>query len=253
VDVLPHVMFLFGALALALAITRLSIRPLIAGVGICVLVAALTAIKWVPMLLLLGHFHRPWPDGEVNPLAVMVQFIFSRAQNITPNPVITPWGFWEYGTYVSPIIAAFAGIGVLWNIRRALPWLLVAALVFAAAMGAFAWYAPWVLLHRLPIWSDSRLPSRFLILFTLCVGVLAGLGADVLIGTKQIATNFMGVVNGRKILVEVLLVVALIDYWWIGPSNLRHVFDEPARAELSASVFDLGYVSSVIPCSAVKR
>jgi len=71
VDVLPHVMFLFGALAVALAVTKLSFRPLIAGVGICVLAAALTAIKWIPMLLLLGNFHRPWPDGEVNPLAVM--------------------------------------------------------------------------------------------------------------------------------------------------------------------------------------
>lgn len=110
------------------------------------------------------------------------------------------------------------------------------SILFALAFS----YAPWPLLHHLPVWYEERIPSRFLILFTLCIAVLAALGVERL--------------SDHRVIVACLLGVALVDCWMVGPPNLQWVLANPAPAgELRADMFDLNYVNSQIPCSAIRR
>lgn len=239
-DILPHTVFLLGALALILSATRWSIRPLLVVVGIGMLGMAFSAIKWIPMLLTLGGLDRPEAATEFNPVTRLLGgAIFSRDQSLT-HSIGAQWNFWEYGAYISPILALFAVVGLVSDFRRALPWLVLAALIFVAAMGNLGAYAPWPLLHHLPVWYEERIPSRFLILFTLCIAVLAALGVERL--------------SDHRVIVACLLGVALVDCWMVGPPNLQWVLANPAPAgELRADMFDLNYVNSQIPCSAIRR
>jgi len=245
---LPHIFLLLSFLAVYLAVARLSFRPLVAFMGVAILTLIISLPKLIPMLLTIKA-SRPWPNNELNPLSLIVQFLFSRNQLVERIP-ITPWGFWEYGAYVCPIFVMFAVIGVLSNFRRALPWLILSALLFVTAMGnvGFAMghlgeYTPWVQLHRLPLWSEMRLPSRFLIMFTLTIGVLAGLGADWLSRCKPVFI---------KPAVIVLLGAALLDCWLVSAPNLHWANEYAAPpGELTANVFSL--TDNNIPCDQIIR
>lgn len=246
---LPHILLLLSVLAVLLTVERRALQPLIALVGIVVLTLIISLPKLIPMLLTI-KVSRPWPNNELNPLSLMVQFLFSRNQLVERSPSITPWGFWEYGAYICPIFAMLAIVGVLSNFRRALPWLILSGLLFLAAMGnvGFAMgrvgeYTPWVQLHRLPVWSEMRLASRFLILLTLCVGVLAAFGANWLSKRKP------ALIRPAVIL---LLGAALLDCWLVGTPNLHWVLEYPAPpGELTANVFSL--TDNNIPCDQIYR
>jgi hypothetical protein len=245
---LPHIFLLLSFLAAYLAIERLSYRSLVAFLGIAILTLIISLPKLIPMILTIKA-SRPWPNNELNPLSLMVQFLFSRNQLVERVP-ITPWGFWEYGAYICPIFVMFAIVGVLSNFRRALPWLILSTLLFVTAMGnvGFAMghlgeYTPWVQLHRLPLWSEMRLPSRFLILFTLCIGVLAALGADWLSSCRPVFI---------KPAVIVLLAAALLDGWLVSAPNMRWANEYAAPpGELTANVFSL--TDNNIPCDQIIR
>ncbi len=238
VDVLPHTMLLLGVLAVFLSVGRLSLWPLVTLLGVTLVAMALSAIKWIPMELIFRDFVRAVPDNESNRLTWMVRFIFSRDQAMDNFRNVTPFGPWEYGAYISPILAGLALIGAA--SRRAIPWLLLAALLFVTAMGSFGVFAPWRLLHRLPVWYEIRLPSRFLILFTLCVGVLVGLGIDRLRVDKV-----------SRVTISALLCLAMLDCWQIGPVMLGNALAFPA-SQLRPEVFNLDYVRQ-IPCEAIHR
>ncbi len=245
---LPHIFLVLSVLAVFLAVQHLSFRPLIALLGIAILTVIISLPKLIPMLLTINA-SRPWPHNELNPLSLMVQFLFSRDQMVERVP-ITPWGFWEYGAYICPIFAAFAVVGVLSNFRRGWLWLILSGLLFITAMGdvGFAMghlgeYTPWVQLHRLPLWSEMRLPSRFLIMFTFCIGVLAGFGADWLSSFKPALV---------KTAVILLIGAALIDSWLVGPPNFHWVQEYAAPpGELNATVFSL--TDNNIPCDQINR
>ena len=56
--------------------------------------------------------------------------------------------------------------------------MVVAAFCFLTAMGNFAPFAPWTLMHSLPLMSNMRTPSRFLIPFCFVASLLAGMVLD---------------------------------------------------------------------------
>jgi hypothetical protein len=234
---LPQIILLLGALAIVLAAERRSFRPLIVFGEIVALALILSAPKLISTFRTFGGFARPWPADEVNPPTLMVQFLFSHNQSFTHSPPIGTWEFWEYGAYVCPIFAGLAIVGVLSNFRRSLPWLILSGLLFITAMGGVGRYSPWVQLHRLPLLLEWRIPSRWLILFTLCLGVLTGFGTDRLANNKRVAT--------------LLLAAALLDCWLVGPPNLREALGWPAPAgALTANVFNF---EPNIPCAAIRR
>ena len=97
--------------------------------------------------------------------------------------------------------------------RRGLPWLIVCAATFSLAAGYFGPYSPWVLLHKIPLFSSERIPPRFLIFFTLGAGVLAGLGVDALRRSAGVWNTVAAILVG----------IALVDGWFVSPSYLHDV------------------------------
>lgn len=91
----------------------------------------------------------------------------------------------EYGAFVGWGVIGLGFVGLLATRRLGLPGRAARTaafgfLLFAAlAMGDAALFAPWSLLRSLPVFDSLRVPSRFLVVVTFYLALLAGSGADV--------------------------------------------------------------------------
>jgi hypothetical protein len=86
------------------------------------------------------------------------------------------YGWHEYGNYLGPLGALMIAAGFVWILkdrplhahnRLGLSLALTAFVLFVLMLGDFGWYSPYVLLRRLPLMSQFRLPSRYTLVFTL--------------------------------------------------------------------------------------
>jgi hypothetical protein len=183
-----RVILLTGLLALYAAVVGKTLRPIRGMMVLGLFALGFAAIKLFPTWYVLQLHPRPIADLEYNPVRTLLIGIFTRdqfwdrfaAENYRIGPGM--WGFFEVGTYISPAAVALAALGVVFSPRRALPWMLAIAMFFTLAMGGPRPWYPWALLHHFPIFSQERVPARVLMMITLPVGVIAGLGADFLAG-----------------------------------------------------------------------
>lgn len=82
----------------------------------------------------------------------------------------------EYGTFVGWGVVVLAIAGAWVALRRGRKHLTVALLLFGALMlGSRGSFHPWPVLHQLPVYDSLRVPSRFAVLFSLYLALLAGL------------------------------------------------------------------------------
>ncbi len=203
-------MILAVELALCLAVVRKSLWPL-AGVVVMVLFGlGFSAIKLLPSIDLMRLHPRPPQDLQSSAVLALLKGLFTRSQ-FYDRQRIEDWGFWEVGAYLSPAAAALAVLGLVTAPRRSGPWIIAAAMFFILAIGGPRPWFPWALLHRLPIFLWERMPERFLIMFVLVAGVMAGFGADFLAG--------LGKPFGAM-LASLLLLVALADAWMVTRPNM---------------------------------
>jgi hypothetical protein len=204
-------------LAIGLALTRLSLRPLVSGFIVAISGAGFAAIKLLPALEMFRKYPRLGLSGEYNPWWIFPQLVFARDQDILRQGIWS-FGFHEYGAYISIPFVLLALIGVFGSRLSSLPWILLAALFLALYRGDTGPYSIWGLLRRFPFFgglNGMRLPARSLIGLVFSVAVLAGLGSEVLCST-------MG--RWGSIVVIALLLGGLGDAWWLGPPNLEHIF-----------------------------
>ena len=110
--------------------------------------------------------------------------------------------------------------------RRAAPWVIACVAFLALAAGQSTRHSLWNLLHELPIFSSSRVPSRFLIPFTLAVGVLASFGSEAIL--KRFKTWGVYVVC-------LTLCAMLVDFWQVSVPNLRWVVTGELHTSVAAS------------------
>ncbi len=208
----PQTALILALLAATLALQQRSIYPLIMLAVIGASTAGFAAVKLLPTLNFFGPGGRPIDPGERNPVWVLAAALFSRNQwggQVLPR---MPWGFHEYGAYLGIIFGGLSLWGIVQSPRRGLPWLIVGIATLALAMGYLGPHSPWVLLHKLPPFYSERIPSRFLILFTLAEGMLAGLGID---AVSEISAPWA--MNAAYILVA----VALLDGWLVSSVYLH--------------------------------
>ncbi|MDX1650118.1 MAG: hypothetical protein R3263_09720, partial [Myxococcota bacterium] len=141
---------LFAAgIALELAVRRRSVRPLLALGLLGLLGVLLAAPKVVPMLDYITEVPRRLASTESLTLGQLATALLSPTQGLgRPFEWVRPWH--EVGSYVGVLQAVLAVLGLVWA-RRRVGVLGAAVLLFAAlALGHFAGWAPWALLHRLP-------------------------------------------------------------------------------------------------------
>jgi hypothetical protein len=173
--------------------------------------AGFAAVKFLPDYVTLHRYPRPWDFADWNSLQVTSISLFSRFQDfLREHP--GGWGFWEHGAYIGPIAAVLALFGAVKYPRGAVPWIIAGLVFLMLSTGHSSRYSLWGMLHVLPMFSSSRVPSRFLIPFTLTVGVLASFGGEAIL-KRYNSVGFY--------IVALALCAMLIDFWLVSVPNLR--------------------------------
>ena len=215
-----------AALMLGLAMVRKSWWPLWLLVALGLFTVGFAAIKLVPAyLLMLAHPRPTSGELEVNDARLLLIMLFSPDQSLFRG-LSNGWGFWECGAYIG-IFAVPAILGLM-KARRAAPWIIAGAILLLLARGDAQPLALWPILHKLPMFDSVRLPSRFLVPFTLVVGMLAGYGIDWL---AERWTNW-----GASIGLAVM-VLATVNCLLVGSPDLEWVLQYPAQPAAPARVF----------------
>ncbi|HLH76856.1 MAG TPA: hypothetical protein VKV28_08640 [Candidatus Binataceae bacterium] len=202
-----------GVMLLAMALVERRLIPLLSLLAIGLFTTGFASIKLLPAAhTMLGH-PRPWESYDVNHIRTLLTALFSRNQD-NYRPWAAPWGFHEYGAYVSVFpFLALASVAA-WRQRGVKIWWFVALIVFLLMLGDFVPYSPWSLLHRLPIYSSERVPSRFAMPFTLAIAALAAYGVEWLARWRA-----------GRLLSACLIVVGIVDAWVVASPDLAHIFD----------------------------
>lgn len=185
------------------------------------------AVKLVPDYGMMHTYPRPWGDTfDHTSFRVIYDSLFSRAQDLRREEVGDQWGFWEYGAYIGPLAALLALLGAVRYPRRAAPWVVACLVFLALATGHSASYSLWDLLHRLPIFSSTRVPSRFLIPLTLAVGVLASFGGEAILNRFKTWGVYV---------ICLTVCAMLFDFWQVSVANLRYAVSVEQHNSASAS------------------
>ncbi|MCA9529080.1 MAG: hypothetical protein KC543_02960 [Myxococcales bacterium] len=172
-------------------------RAVLSALGLAgLLTALLGAIRLLPVAATLERAPRVTPLRDALTPAELLRFLTTRTHPwaVPGHPFVWP----EYDAYLGWVALALALLGAVAALarRRRLAWI-VGALVFGAlALGAIPSLdaaSPWALLHRLPVYDSLRVPSRFLVLATFYLALLAGLGLDAI-------ARALGAVEARGVL-----------------------------------------------------
>jgi hypothetical protein len=187
---LPHTVLLLGLWAAAVALIERSARPiLVLGLG-GVLSLGLAAPKLLPMLSTFSRAPRLIESTESLSLGAFVTLLTSRDQAFYDRPAdVDPYGWHEWGMYVSWAGLAFLALAVLLVPGRREAALKVIGVLFVIlGFGAFHESAPWSLLHaHVPVFRSQHVPSRFLYPAVLILGLCAasGIGRLVMRWSRQ--------------------------------------------------------------------
>lgn len=179
---------------------------------------------WEPVLgfgrVWLGHSRITAPDDVIRNHGSFWRA--SGEHRITREQVMRRNGFVEeinFHGYIGWIPLLLAGIGACLGGRRGLPWvsgfapllLLILSDSFARGWGV----DPWEALRQLPVLQSLRTSGRFLVVAALPLGLLAGLGLEVLLQRFHWSTRFQGdaALAGRVLRGALPPIVALTLVW----------------------------------------
>jgi hypothetical protein len=212
-------------IAFELVLRGLRERTLREPLGLGALIALLTGLagmlRILPSVLALREFPRQVPNNDAVTPAEILLMLTARdhAWRWPGHPFV--WA--EYGSYVGWLALLLAAAGAVWVAWRGPRHLLVGLLLFAAFMlGNHGPYAPWSLLHYLPVYDSLRVPTRFAMFVTLYLGLLAGHGLALLgiagrrFGWPRVGLAAMTLVAALQ-LGDMLRVSRPIIDRWIGP------------------------------------
>jgi hypothetical protein len=135
------------------------------------------AIRLVPIFLTLQAYPRKVPNRDVLALADVWEMLTAREHAWRYPGHVFVWP--EYGSYVGIAVVLLAALAVPLALRRSRRHLLVALTLYTSLMlGNLGPYAPYTLLHHLPVYDSLRVPSRFAVFVTFYVAVLAAHALD---------------------------------------------------------------------------
>ena len=167
------------------------------------------------------------------PLVLIKIFLGREQRSLKTYYPVQGFGWHEYGAYIGAVAVVLLVCSPFLVLRSAWPWMVVGSSCFLVAVGNFAPFAPWPLLHHLPVISNMRVPSRFLIPTVFAFGMLAGMALD------QLA-NRLGALASREkdsrayvprrwvqMGAALLVAVALADSFLVGRHSLQGAFPTP--------------------------
>lgn len=152
-------------------------RVLAAGIGAGLLAAVLGAVRFLPIVRTLELYPREEPSRDRMLVAELIE-VWTRYDFPWRHPD-HPFVWNEYTAFVGWPLFALGLVGIVFALRRKKLDLILGLALFAALMlGNRGAGSPWELLHRLPVYDSLRVPSRFSVLATLYLSLLAGLAVD---------------------------------------------------------------------------
>jgi hypothetical protein len=165
---LPHAALVIGVVCTLRALRTRSFEPIGVLAAVGALAVAWSAPKLLPMLATFRRAPRLVDSTETLSLEALWVLLSSRAQAFYDRPAaVSPYGWHEWGMYVSIPGALLLGLGWLasgWRRKgRDLELACLGALLVVLGFGAFHPLAPWSLLHEhVPVFRSQHVPSRFL-------------------------------------------------------------------------------------------
>jgi hypothetical protein len=141
------------------------------------LTGMLGAIRLVPIALSLGHHPRYTVSTDSLALSEVWLMLTAREHgwHFPPHPYV--WS--EYGTYVGFFVLFLALAGAVLCVKRGQQHLLVGFGLFGLLMlGNVAPFFPWPLLHTALIYDSLQVPSRFAVLFTFYLALIAAIALE---------------------------------------------------------------------------
>ncbi|MCS6858427.1 MAG: hypothetical protein NZM37_11995, partial [Sandaracinaceae bacterium] len=142
------------------------------------LLTALTgAMRLAPLYLTMTRYPRPIDDTDRLTFAEIIEMWTAREHGWIWPP--HPWVWAEYGTYVGWGTLGLVAVGIALSVWRR-NWLIVGGffLFLAFSMGHHGPLWPASLLRKLPAFSSLRLPSRWQVVCTLYMAILAGVAVS---------------------------------------------------------------------------
>lgn len=149
-----------------------------AGVIAGALTLCLGAFRLLPILETLELYPRPTAGNDSVSFSELVAMLTAREHEYRFGHEYV-WA--EYGTYIgwAALLVALAGAAAAW--RRGRRRLVLGALLFGGfTLGYASSWHPWAILHELPPFDSLRVPSRFAVLFTFYLGLLAATALEAL-------------------------------------------------------------------------
>jgi hypothetical protein len=170
----PYTVLFLTGYAVLLAGWQKSLKPLAMLVVTGFVAAGLSAPKLLPVVDTMAIAPRHIDSNEVIGISQLGTMLTARGQRYGAFPVSVPTYNWhEWGIYVGTlpclalVLAAIYARGPRENALRVMG--IGAGLL---GFGAFHPYAPWTLLHRMPVFTDLHVPSRFFIVMVLLFAIL---------------------------------------------------------------------------------
>lgn len=175
---LTVLLLLVDALAILIERPRALWRVVRTGLVSGTLTLLIGAARLWPIYLTMSRYPRATELDDTQTLSNVLEGLTARE----PHPWVWGhrWVWAEYGSFVGWAVVALAAYGAVYAItRRRYAHLVVGTLVFTwCAMGGTEDFWPWPLLHRLPVYSNLHVPSRFHVLLTFYLAAIAGLALD---------------------------------------------------------------------------
>lgn len=236
----PYLALLLAVDALPRLRTRSGREGVIrAGAVALPLTLLLAAVRVVPIVEALRREPRVMRERDSVSLHTLGEMLLARDHAYDSAQHNYAWD--EYGAYIGVGALALAALGCAISLRRrhfALP---LGALLFAGlTLGDGPWWHPWPALRHLPIYESLRVPSRFAVVLTLYLALLAASGLDALAralrarGARRLATALPWAL-ALTLAADLTVVSAhIIDDW-------RPPAPAPAAAARFHLVSDRGY------------
>jgi hypothetical protein len=220
----PLFLGFYGAM---LAIRSRTLRPIVAGVAMGLLGAAIAGIQLAPILETFLAY--PRETGAVNPFYytespdpswtwMLLQGLLSPEQGHDMQRWM-PYVI-NIGSYVGwiPLMLAAAAPALVW--RRAWPIALTAFVSVWIFLGPAAQINLWSILHQLPILGSLQAPTRFNVFMLLAIGILAGHRLDALL--RLVARDDM-----RWAVAALIISVVVVDMTAVNQKVFKVAFAIP--------------------------
>lgn len=164
--------------ALALAAARNSAAPLLAALAALGFAVGFAAVKLLATVEFALFAEGSPPDVSGTPLGVVWRALFDSSLPMPTKYGLLRWGAWEYAAFIGFVPAAAFLFGAVAAVRKAWPWLAVAAVFLLASLGSACPINFFALFTAPPMLSGMHVPFRFIVHFILVVAVVGAFGLD---------------------------------------------------------------------------